>query len=92
MKVYIVEMYCYDGYTRYGVYSSEELAKEKLKEIFEEKSSIYNSDIENDFCKYKVEYTSETEFHLFVKCGHNEYNSHEDYYITEVEVEDGINQ
>ena len=89
MKVYIVEMFGYNGSHRYGIYSNIELAKNKLKEIFEEEKERY-SKYGND---YKVEWSKFTKNIFNVK----HYGKSQEYYkITEVyviyEVEDGNNQ
>ena len=81
MKVYIVEMFGYNGSHRYCVYLNIELAKNKLKEIFEEEKEKY-SKYGND---YKVEWSK------FIKNSFNiKYcdNPQEYYEIIEVEVED----
>jgi hypothetical protein len=84
MKVYIVEMFGYNGTHRYGVYSNIELAKNKLKEIFEEEKERYSKYGNN----YKVEWSKFTKnsFNMQYRDKTQEY-----YEVTEVEVEDGNN-
>lgn len=84
MKVYIVEMFGYNGSHRYGVYSNIELAKNKLKEIFKEEKERYSKYGNN----YKVEWSKFTKnsFNMQYHDKPQEY-----YEVTEVEVEDGNN-
>ena len=85
MKVYIVEMFGYNGSHRYGVYSNIEIAKDKLKEIFEEEKERYSK--YGNY--YKVEWSKFTpnSFNMQYRDKPQEY-----YEVTEVEVEEGNNQ
>lgn len=76
--IYIVEMYCYDGYKRYGIYSNIEKAKEKLQNLFiiQSKYSFKDKNIET-----KYEWISDKLFVLKVIRNNNE-NIHEEFKIT----------
>lgn len=76
--IYIVEMHCYDGYMRYGIYSNIEKAKEKLQKLFIIQSK-YSFKDKNTEMKY--EWISDKLFVLKVIRNNNE-NIHEEFKIT----------
>lgn len=77
MKVYIVELWEYDGYKRFGVYSTLELARKELNKIFKEECNFIKN-----YEEYSLDWINEN--HFVVRFNGS---VHENYLITEVEVE-----
>lgn len=84
MKIYIVEHFFYDGYDRYGIFSSIESAKLKLNELFNKEKQYYDQMNENDdLYIYDVKYINEKKFSIFSKFKNEQESSEEDFVITE---------
>ena len=84
MKIYVVEMTGFDEYTTYGYYSTKELARLKLKYVYEEECKLYN-DTSYD-SEMHIEKVNEDLFvYKFQGRIHNEYKVKEVEVISKIE-------
>ena len=64
-KIYIVEMYGFDDYKRYGIFAKIEDARKLLQKVFEEEKSFYEN-IKDPI--YDCEYTTNSILESLLAC------------------------